>query len=164
MDPELDATTWSRTNWIDAFFSSALIILPFTIVFRVDSLDPWELGTVGLIITGVKFLLTAGHANVRVQVGWASIFWCTPQVHRIHHSRLPEHHDKNFAFTFPLWDVMFGTYHPPKRDEFPPTGVHGEAEIASFWEAQTFGPRELIKLVRQRRQEKRIGMMPVAAE
>ncbi|PCK78907.1 sterol desaturase family protein, partial [Rhizobium sophoriradicis] len=29
----------------------------------------------------------------------------------IHHSRVREHHDKNFANYFPIWDHLFGTYY-----------------------------------------------------
>jgi sterol desaturase/sphingolipid hydroxylase (fatty acid hydroxylase superfamily) len=148
MDRELDATTWQRSNWIDTFASSILILLPFAIVFKLDSLNEWEVGLAGgTMIATLKFFLMSGHVNVRIQAGKASKFWCTPQVHRIHHSYLPEHQDKNFAFVFPMWDVIFGTYYQPKRDEFPPTGVLGEKEIQSFWEAQIFTLREWRKLV-----------------
>jgi sterol desaturase/sphingolipid hydroxylase (fatty acid hydroxylase superfamily) len=155
MDPELDATTWQRSNWPDTIVSSVLIILPFAIVFKVDSLNEWELGlAAGIMIATLKFFLMSGHINVRVQAGRASMFWCTPQVHRIHHSYLPQHHDRNFAFVFPMWDVIFGTYYAPKRDEFPPTGVPGETEITSFWDAQMFTVREWIKFFREKRVEK----------
>jgi hypothetical protein len=36
---------------------------------------------------------------------------------------------KNFVAFFPIWDILFGTYYHPARDEFPPTGVEGEKEI-----------------------------------
>jgi len=45
--------------------------------------------------------------------------------HRIHHSNLPEHMDKNFATMLPLWDILFGTYYHPKKEEWPSTGVAG---------------------------------------
>jgi len=158
MDPELDATTWQRSNWPDTIVSSVLIILPFAIVFKFDDLNEWQLGLAGgTMIAILKFFLMSGHINVRVQAGRASMFWCTPQVHRIHHSRLPEHFDKNFAFVFPMWDVLFGTFHAPKRDEFPPTGVPGETEFTSFWDAQLFTLREWRKYFRQKRLEKKAG-------
>ena len=40
---------------------------------------------------------------------------------------------------FPLWDVVFGTYHHPKRDEYPKTGVVGEPSDASL-ATIIFGP------------------------
>jgi hypothetical protein len=46
----------------------------------------------------------------------------SPQWHRIHHSAMPEHRDKNFASLLPLWDILFGTAWIPKPDEYPVTG------------------------------------------
>lgn len=63
------------------------------------------------------------HSNVRIGFGRFGWLVGNPQNHRIHHSRLPEHTDKNFAQLFPLWDVIFGTYHWPRGDEYPPTGL-----------------------------------------
>jgi sterol desaturase/sphingolipid hydroxylase (fatty acid hydroxylase superfamily) len=78
------------------------------------------------------------------------VLWCGPQIHRIHHSVLPQHRDKNYAVWFPLWDVLFGTYYHPARDEFPPTGVKGETEIKSLWEAETYTLRQWWKFLRGR--------------
>jgi sterol desaturase/sphingolipid hydroxylase (fatty acid hydroxylase superfamily) len=95
--------------------------------------------------------------NVRWQMGWASVLWCSPQVHRIHHSLEPQHFDKNFAFVFPLWDVLFGTYCPPKRNEFPATGVEGESGFRSFWEAQIYSQREWLRLFKASRKSRPVA-------
>jgi sterol desaturase/sphingolipid hydroxylase (fatty acid hydroxylase superfamily) len=58
--------------------------------------------------------------------------------------------DKNFVAFFPIWDILFGTYYQPGRDEFPPTGVQGEREIRSVWEAQLFPLREWWNMYRSR--------------
>ena len=60
-----------------------------------------------------------------------------PQIHRIHHSRMPQHLDRNFAAYFPIWDVIFGTYYHPKPAEFPATGVSG-TRIESVWGLSTY--------------------------
>src|SRR5215469_2290975 len=149
MDRELEAMTLSRQNWMEAFLEMVFMAIPLALLFKTDALDAQEVGVLGSIIAGVYYtLLTLGHMNVRFQVGWASLFFCSPQVHRIHHSRLPQHRDKNFAFVLPLWDVLFGTYYAPARDEFPPCGVAGETEIESFWESQVFTQREWWKMFR----------------
>lgn len=149
MDRELEAVTLARQNWIEVFISALLITMPVAIFFKTDDIDPWALGALGgIVTTAFTTIVSMGHANVRLQAGWASRFWCTPQIHRIHHSRLPQHQDKNFAFILPLWDVLFGTYYQPARDEFPPTGVDGETEIQSFWEAEIFTPREWWRMFR----------------
>jgi sterol desaturase/sphingolipid hydroxylase (fatty acid hydroxylase superfamily) len=149
MDRELDAVTYARQNWLEAFLIVFLIIVPGSILFKTDTIDPWTLGVTGGIVSVIfVILLQMEHANLRIQTGRASVLWCTPQVHRIHHSRLPHHRDKNFASLFPLWDVLFGTYYAPARDEFPPTGVDGETEIQSFWESLVFTPREWWRMYR----------------
>lgn len=147
MDEQLEAITLNRQNWIEVFIAALLIFAPAAVVFKLDKPDPLQLGILaGTFATTLGTLLGIGHMNVRLQVGRASLFYCSPQMHRIHHSRLPQHQDKNFAFALPLWDVLFGTYYAPLRDEFPPTGVEGEKEIESFWEAQIFTQREWWRL------------------
>ena len=149
MDPELEAITVARQNWIEVFIAALCISLPMTIFFKLDHLDPWQLGlAAGAMLTVFSTLLTIGHLNVRWQIGRASLLYCSPQMHRIHHSPLPQHQDRNFAGVLPLWDVIFGTYYAPSWDEFPPSGVHGEKEITSFFEAQIFTQREWWRMFR----------------
>ena len=35
----------------------------------------------------------------------------SPVAHRIHHSDLPEHHDRNLGHVFIIWDRIFGTWY-----------------------------------------------------
>lgn len=78
------------------------------------------------------------HANVRVNLGVLTPLVSGPQWHRIHHSIVAKHRDKNFATFFPFIDVIFGTYYRPMKGEFPPTGLAGE-EARPLTEA-TVGP------------------------
>jgi sterol desaturase/sphingolipid hydroxylase (fatty acid hydroxylase superfamily) len=156
MDEQLEAITLNRQNWIEVFIASLLIFAPVALLFKLDKPDPTQLGLLaGTFATVLGTFLGIGHMNVRLQAGPASVLYCSPQLHRIHHSRLPQHQDKNFAFALPLWDVLFGTYYAPSRDEFPPTGVEGENEIQSFWEAQIFTQREWWRMVRRWRARSR---------
>jgi len=160
-DRELDAITINRDGWLDAIVAAVLIAVPTTLVFKLQSFNAWELGWVtGILATAFTTFFALGHMNVRFQVGKASVFYCSPQVHRIHHSSLPQHWDKNFAFIFPCWDVLFGTYYAPAHDEFPPTGVEGEEEIKSFWQSQTFPLRKWLGMFRELR---RRSVMPEVA-
>jgi len=72
------------------------------------------------------------HLNSRISLGPLTPIIAGPQTHRIHHSKLPEHIDKNFAAIFPLWDVIFGTYYHPKRGECPPCGLASGETVHSF--------------------------------
>lgn len=150
MDEQVEAITLNRQNWIEVFIAALLIFAPVALLFKLDKPDPAQLGLLaGTFATVLGTFLGIGHMNVRFQAGKASVLYCSPQVHRIHHSRLPQHQDKNFAFALPLWDVVFGTYYAPLPDEFPPTGVEGEREIRSFWEAQIFTQREWWRMFRR---------------
>jgi sterol desaturase/sphingolipid hydroxylase (fatty acid hydroxylase superfamily) len=55
-----------------------------------------------------------------------------PRFHRIHHSLENRHFDKNFAFMFPVWDVIFGTAYCPAADEYPKTGLANQEEPRSI--------------------------------
>jgi len=81
------------------------------------------------IATFVMFRLAgfANHSNLRVGLGRCAMLVSSPQWHRIHHSALDEHRDRNFATFFPVIDWAFGTYHHPRPGEYPPTGLTGEA-------------------------------------
>lgn len=79
------------------------------------------------------------HANIRLSFGWLTPFITSPQYHRIHHSQLPEHIDKNFATLFPFIDIAFGTYYRPSRDEYPATGLVTAKDV-SFLELATIEP------------------------
>jgi sterol desaturase/sphingolipid hydroxylase (fatty acid hydroxylase superfamily) len=58
--------------------------------------------------------------------------------HRIHHSRHPEHFDRNFGIITPLWDIVFGTAYFPAKDEWPDTGVAGVPEPKSLMDFALF--------------------------
>jgi sterol desaturase/sphingolipid hydroxylase (fatty acid hydroxylase superfamily) len=155
-DRELEAISTARQNWMEAVFNALFIAAPVILLFKLDPLDQWSTGIAAGVAAGfLNNLLTLSHMNVRWQVGWFSRFWCSPQIHRIHHSLAPEHIDKNFAFIFPMWDLIFGTYVHPKKGEFPDTGVAGEDGFSSFWEAEIYSQREMLKYVRNRRKSAR---------
>jgi sterol desaturase/sphingolipid hydroxylase (fatty acid hydroxylase superfamily) len=78
------------------------------------------------------------HSNLRLPLGPLTPLVAGPQWHRIHHSVLPEHRDRNFAVLFPAIDMMFGTYYRPAWDEYPPTGLGGPP--VKGIEAATYGP------------------------
>lgn len=55
------------------------------------------------------------HMRGEISYGWIGKYlWCDPVFHKIHHSLDKEHINKNFSGALPIWDVMFGTYAPPK--------------------------------------------------
>jgi len=74
-------------------------------------------------INMLMFLFNASGYHLRHSHVWlrwpgplAYLFGC-PAHHQIHHSCRPEHINKNMAFMFPIWDVLFGTFYLPKERE-----------------------------------------------
>jgi sterol desaturase/sphingolipid hydroxylase (fatty acid hydroxylase superfamily) len=53
------------------------------------------------------------HANLNWTLGPLRYLLATPVFHRWHHTALEEGGNTNFAGTFPVWDVLFGTFRMP---------------------------------------------------
>jgi sterol desaturase/sphingolipid hydroxylase (fatty acid hydroxylase superfamily) len=53
------------------------------------------------------------HANLNWTLGPFKYVIATPVFHRWHHTSLEEGGDTNFAGTFPIWDMLFGTFRMP---------------------------------------------------
>ncbi len=102
---EFNAITQARTHPLDG------VATALSTVVLVHLLG----GTMGeslfvLVVFGVHAGLT--HSMLPWRWGWFGRYVLySPMGHRIHHSALPEHKDKNFGFIFPVWDWMFGTYY-----------------------------------------------------
>jgi sterol desaturase/sphingolipid hydroxylase (fatty acid hydroxylase superfamily) len=116
-DTAFSVTTYIRQHWLNGPLNDLLVTIPMALVFK---LPPVTMFDVSLVLSVWLFF---AHMNVRLQLGRLSWVVTGPQLHRLHHSSMPEHVDTNFAQYFPIWDVLFGTYLPPKKDEFPPTGI-----------------------------------------
>jgi sterol desaturase/sphingolipid hydroxylase (fatty acid hydroxylase superfamily) len=54
------------------------------------------------------------HANLNWTLGPFKYVLATPVFHRWHHTAVDEGGSTNFAGTFPLWDIMFGTFRMPE--------------------------------------------------
>ena len=52
------------------------------------------------------------HANLNWRLGWLKYVLVSPVFHRWHHASAVQ--GVNFASTFPVWDLMFGTFYLPE--------------------------------------------------
>ena len=75
------------------------------------------------------------HANLNWTFGPFKYVLATPVFHRWHHTSLEEGGNTNFAGTFPLWDILFGTFRMPENrlpevygvdDQVIPTEIGGQ--------------------------------------
>ncbi|MEM7340760.1 MAG: sterol desaturase family protein [Actinomycetota bacterium] len=108
--------TARRQHVLDHYFARMCRILPFLIIGPDYLLGfvPW------LVIRAAAGYYH--HADTRLKPGFLSAVVTTPDVHRLHHSTLPEHHNCNFGGVLIIWDRIFGTFHPPV-DEVVPVGL-----------------------------------------
>ena len=71
------------------------------------------------------------HANLNWTFGPLRHVFVSPVFHRWHHAR--DVQDRNFASTFSLWDVMFGTYYMPAGAVPKSYGIDDEAMPEGMW-------------------------------
>jgi sterol desaturase/sphingolipid hydroxylase (fatty acid hydroxylase superfamily) len=101
----------------EEFFRIPLMTIPLSLLIGPSVPQT----TVVVVIMVIAAYIT--HANTKLGFGPLRYILSEPRYHRIHHSIETPHWDKNFAFQFPIWDVLFGTAYFPARDEFPRTGL-----------------------------------------
>lgn len=123
---ELDWLASVRVHPVNEIVTSALHALVLVALgFRVD------------VLAGVVPLLTLYaillHANVPWSFGPFKYVIASPVFHRWHHTSQEEGLDKNFAGLFPVWDLMFGTFHMPEGRVPVTFGLFGEAVPDGFW-------------------------------
>jgi sterol desaturase/sphingolipid hydroxylase (fatty acid hydroxylase superfamily) len=127
-DEHVNVTTSWRHHWLDTVLFPLFVVTPSLLLFSP------AIGTVTGLIMFAKVMFYFVHLNYPMRFGWFTRVLSSPQSHRIHHSTVPEHMNKNFATILPLWDILFGTYHHPKEHEWPSTGVTG-VTVTSLWQA-----------------------------
>jgi sterol desaturase/sphingolipid hydroxylase (fatty acid hydroxylase superfamily) len=115
-------------HWLENALRVPLILLPMSLIV---SMHAPEVIVYTMIL---QFMGQMTHANSKISYGLFRYVFSEPRFHRIHHSLEQRHWDKNFAFMFPFWDLIFGTAYFPKPDEYPPTGLMNQREPRSIVE------------------------------
>jgi|SRR6185312_328420 len=127
-DRHFNASTNLREQWAGTIYGDAVFALIAAPLFGAMT-TPIPL-TAAYLAYGFF-----AHSNLRLPLGRLTPVLVGPHYHRIHHSRLPQHANVNFSSFFPLFDILFGTYYAPARDEFPPTGLADE-QHDNLWRIQ----------------------------
>jgi sterol desaturase/sphingolipid hydroxylase (fatty acid hydroxylase superfamily) len=138
-DENLNTTTIYRSHFLESSGQALFRGLTIGLVFDTSDAPQTLLAVVagGLLLVLWDYFI---HANVRIDSLHRLLpFFSTPQFHWIHHSRLPQHQDKNYAIWLPVYDKLFGSYYQPEIDEYPPVGLASGEKIETVWEAQ-YGP------------------------
>ena len=126
-----------RVHPVEFLVARTLTFIPL-LMLRID---PFMIAGVGI---AVQWYTRFYHADLKTNYGFLKYFMVTPQSHRIHHSRRPEHQDKNFGVIFTLWDRLFGTLYA-HYEEYPETGITDE----DFPLEKKLSPSLLTSYVRQ---------------
>ena len=105
-DLAFDVTTGARFHPLE-------IILSMVIKLSVIA----ALGPPAVAVLIFEVLLNAlamfNHANARLPLGFDKVLRhaiVTPDMHRVHHSVIPQEANSNFGFNLAIWDRWFGTY------------------------------------------------------
>lgn len=137
-DTALNASTTSRHYWAEHGLKMLTIYLAVGLLFRAP---PEVLGAYALL----AYYHVIPHMNIRLGFGRLSFLLNSPQYHRLHHSALPAHFDKNFAGLFPVYDLIFGTYRRPEPGEYPPTGLESGEQPHGYLDAFLWPARDFLK-------------------
>jgi sterol desaturase/sphingolipid hydroxylase (fatty acid hydroxylase superfamily) len=122
-DPDVDATTGVRFHPLESLLSIGVKLAAVA-----------TLGAPPESVVAFELLLNAtslfNHANLRLPPaldGALRLVLVTPDMHRVHHSRDPSEHNRNFGFNLPWWDRLLGTYRaqPASTHEAMALGIEG---------------------------------------
>lgn len=113
-DPDMMVLTNQRQFWGDQFIKQVTI---WPLCLTIISPTPEIIAAFGVFGLLNLFL----HSGLPINFGRWSWVLNSPEYHRIHHSRDPEHINSNFATLLPIFDVLFGSYRVPTGH--PETGL-----------------------------------------
>jgi len=104
-DPAMDVSTATRFHWGELGISTLLRLMLIPLL----GLQSWQLVLYGILV----FLSTQLH-HANISLGRADRFYrwlfVSPDMHKIHHSRLPQETNSNYSTIFSLWDRLARTY------------------------------------------------------
>jgi sterol desaturase/sphingolipid hydroxylase (fatty acid hydroxylase superfamily) len=106
---EVDWTTVYRMHPVNAFLGAYLVLnlapflgIPIEAIMLLGPLDI----ALGYFV----------HANLNWTLGPLKYLIATPVFHRWHHTRPDQGGNANFAPSFAIWDVIFGTFYMPPNE------------------------------------------------
>lgn len=129
-DDFVDVTTTYRTHPVETVWRFLFSVVPV-----------WLVGLPAQAVLLQRLLQTSfgiiEHSNVRLPRGVdrvLSFVLVTPNLHKVHHSRLLAETNSNYANVLTLWDRMLGTFTPSARAYSVVYGLDdaNPAQLASF--------------------------------
>ncbi|HET9717527.1 MAG TPA: sterol desaturase family protein [Pseudolabrys sp.] len=103
---ELDWISAARFHPVNIFLGSVLV----DVLLLLAGISPNVMLWVGPFNTASSAFV---HANLNWTLGPFKYVLAGPVFHRWHHTAADRGGSKNFAGTFPIWDLLFGTFYMP---------------------------------------------------
>ena len=122
---ELEWISAARFHPINLFFGAVLV----DVVLLIGGISPKVFVVLGPLTTAHSAFV---HANLDWTFGPLKYVLATPVFHRWHHTAADRGGEKNFAATFALLDVSFGTFYMPAGELPANYGVADREFPASF--------------------------------
>ena len=105
------------------------------------------------------------HSNIRLRFGPLNYLFSTAELHRWHHSRIPEESNRNYGNVTILWDLLFGTWYLPERRQITDIGIRDRSFPRNFLGQllEPLGPRVVAGARRARRRLRWLTIRAVMA-
>lgn len=130
---ELNFFSDFRVHLSEYLIRATVIAVPMTVLHM-------NLPTIVAFMIFERWYSRFYHCNLKTNLGPLKYVLVTPQSHRFHHTKDPEHQDTNFARYFTVWDWVFGTQ-SKHWNSYPATGIsdsefpleQGKPSIRFLW-------------------------------
>lgn len=130
----------THVDWLSTFrFHPVNMWLAFAVVDTIMMLVGFSPASIGVLALFNALYSPMVHANLNWTFGPFKYCFASPVFHRWHHTSQAEGMDKNFAPTFPVIDIMFGTFYMPEGKVPEYFGVPG-ADIPNNFFGQMLWP------------------------
>lgn len=122
-----------QVDWLSTFrFHPVNTWLSFTLVDALMTLVGFSPAAIIAMASFNMIYSAMVHANLNWTFGPFKYIFASPVFHRWHHTAQEEGMNKNFAPTFPLLDIAFGTFYMPENKVPERFGVPGSNIPAGF--------------------------------
>jgi sterol desaturase/sphingolipid hydroxylase (fatty acid hydroxylase superfamily) len=120
-------------NWVHFFAESYYSAFVRLLILMLLGVNPVMFGVMVAIDTAWGIFIHAGENTIRDgRLGILHHLIITPAHHRAHHAKDPLYLDTNFANVFPLWDWIFGTLQPLRKEVKANYGILRELDVTNF--------------------------------
>ena len=135
---DLDWISAARFHPVNIFLGTVLVDVGLLLAGISPNVMLW----VGPFTTATSAMV---HANLNWTFGPFKYVLASPVFHRWHHTAAERGGSSNFAGTFPIWDLMFGTFYMPENKLPDAYGIADQSFPEGFGGQMMYPFRHLIK-------------------